>query len=72
MTVKEAYKYIEKIDETIVNHKKIISAPENAREYIEDKGSLTIELIKVSSFSIDVLMAYKNHLKEKINNTKID
>lgn len=72
MTVKEANKYIEKIDNEIKNLQKLVALDAEKRGFIEETAKLNSTLEGMVNTAVNSMCAYKNILKEKIDNTQIN
>ena len=72
MTVKEANKRIEQIDNEISNLKKFLALDETHSDIIEEKVGLNSTLAIMVDTAVNAMCAYKNILREKIDNAKIN
>ena len=72
MTVKEANKRIEQIDNEISNLKKFLRLDEMQSEGIKQTVGLNSTLATMVNTAVIAMTSYKNDLREKIDNTKID
>lgn len=72
MTVKEANKYIEKIDNEIKNLQKLATLDAEKRGFIEETAELNSTLGGMVNTAVNAMCAYKNILKEKIDNAQIN
>lgn len=72
MTVKEGNKYIEKIDNEIKNLQKLATLDAEKRGFIEEKAGLNSTIEGMVNTAVNSMCAYKNILKEKIDNTEIN
>ena len=68
MTVKEANKYIEAIDNEVKNLQKLLKA--DVKEYLED--TCNIDVVSMVNIGVNSMVAYKNVLRDRINNTEIE
>ncbi|MDF2879613.1 MAG: hypothetical protein K0R54_170 [Clostridiaceae bacterium] len=72
MTVKEANKKIETLDDTIKNISQFLTLSDEEQEKLADKLGLNQSIIQIVNIVINTAVAYKNNLKEKIENAVID
>ena len=72
MTVKEANKRIEQIDNEINNLKKFLRLDEIQSEDIKQTVGLNSTLTTMVDTAVIAMTSYKNDLREKIDNAKID
>lgn len=72
MTVKEANKRIEQIDNEISNLKRLLRLDEMQSEDIKQTVGLNSTITTMVDTAIITMTAYKNDLREKIDNAKID
>lgn len=71
MTVKEANKYIEKIDNEVKNLQKLLSLTNDEKRVIEEGANLNTPVVGMVNIAVNCMCAYKNVLKEKIDNAEI-
>lgn len=72
MTVKEANKRIEQIDNEISNLKKLLRLDEMQSEDIKQTVGLNSTIATMVNTAVIAMTSYKNDLREKIDNTEID
>lgn len=68
MTVKEANKYIEKIDNEVKNLQKLLKLSEEEYEELADKLCINSSVTSIVNTSVNAMIAYRNILKDRINN----
>ncbi|RHU81946.1 hypothetical protein DXC24_14800 [Clostridium sp. OM08-29] len=72
MTVKEANKYIENIDNEIKNLQKLLTLPDEKKKALEENANFNNTIVGVVNTAVNCMCAYKNILKEKIDNAQIN
>ena len=71
MKVKEAKKYIEKIDKHTKNMQKICALSKEEREALAKKIGIEDSFDGMLNMAINCMVAYKTVLKDKINEAEI-
>ena len=71
MTVKEANKRIEQIDNEISNLKKLLRLDEMQSEDIKQTVGLNSTIATMVNTAVIAMNSYKNDLREKIDNAEI-
>lgn len=71
MTVKEANKRIEQIDNEISNLKKLLRLDEMQSEDIKQTVGLSSTIATMVNTAVIAMNSYRNDLREKIDNTEI-
>lgn len=71
MTVAEAEKYIEKIDNEVKNLQKLLTMPHDEYEALAEKYGLNSSLEGMVNTSVNSMLAYKNILRKRINDAEI-
>ena len=71
MTVKEANKRIEQIDNEISNLKKLLRLDEMQSEDIKQTVGLSSTIATMVDIAVIAMNSYKNDLREKIDNAEI-
>ena len=71
MTVAEAEKYIEKIDNEVKNLQKLLAMPREEYEALAEKYELNSSLEGMVNTSVNSMVAYRNILRKHINEAEI-
>lgn len=71
MTVKEAKKYIDKIDNEVKNLQKLLSLSNEDISFIEEKANLNNTIKGMVNTSVNSMLSYKQILLDRIDNTEI-
>ena len=74
MIVREAKKYIEEIDKTIKEFNKILdlcSKDKEQADWVLGRAGITTSWIDMMNISINSMVAYKNILKDRIENAEL-
>ena len=72
MTVKEANKYIENIDNEIKNLQKLLTLSDEQKKELEENANFNTPITGMVNTEVNCMCAYKNILKEKVDNTQIN
>lgn len=72
MTVREAEKCIENIDNEVKNIQKLLHLSKEEYEELADKLCINSPVEALVNTSVNAMLAYKNILREKIKNARID
>ena len=72
MTVAEAEKYIEKIDNEVKNLQKLLLIPKEEYEAMAEKYGLNSSLEGMVNMSVNSMIAYRNIMRERINKTIVE
>lgn len=72
MTVKEANKYIENIDNEIKNLQKLLTLSDEQKKELEENANFNTPITGMVNTAVNCMCAYKNILKEKVDNTQIN
>lgn len=72
MTVAEAEKYIEKIDNEVKNLQKLLKMPKDEYESMAEKYGLNSSLEGMVNTSVNAMLAYRNIVRERISKTKVE
>lgn len=71
MTVAEAEKYIETIDNEVKNLQKLLAMPREEYEALAEKYGLNSSLEGMVNTSVNSMVAYRNILRKRINEAEI-
>lgn len=71
MTVAEAGKYIEKIDNEVKNLQKLLAMPAEEYEALAEKYELNSSLEGMVNMSVNSMVAYRNIIRDRINKTEV-
>lgn len=71
MTVKEANKYIDSIDNEIKNLQKLLHLADDEKKALEESANLNSPIAGMVNIAVNSMCAYKNILRDKIDNAKI-
>lgn len=72
MTVKQGIEYINKIDSEIKNLQCLLKMNEEDMASLELQYGINSRIANTVNVAVNSMMAYKNLLKEKIDNTEIN
>lgn len=72
MTVKDGMEYIKKIDSEIKNLQCLLKMSEEDMVTLEEQYGINSRIANTVNVAVNSMMAYKNLLKEKIDNTEIN
>lgn len=72
MTVKQGIEYIKKIENEIKNLQCLLKIDGADMGSIEEQYGMNSSMENTINVAVNCMMAYKNNLKEKIDNTEIN